>query len=196
MTPMHNISKGDEFIFHGYAPDAPAASYVINRSADMVGKKFIKMGYRNGNTEYAYGYSEDGTLKKSFMEEFCSGALLETTGHNIDLDYNPDSTGPDKKVYPELLAKLLASPEAQKLGVKEYPLRDGATSRNIDIGDFCSYSLVINFDADGNDTTFYNIFYSDPTGTTYYDSLEDLYNTICGDKKVGKYKANPSHWRY
>jgi len=67
----------------------------------------------------------------------------------------------------------------------------GGHNYRISTGQCENTSIVTNPDG-----TYYNIYSSNPGGSTYYKSIQELYDSMIKKENTGTYKGNPSHWRY
>lgn len=91
------------------------------------------------------------------------------------------------------LKEFLENQEVQKL-VQSWNYNN--TCLSIKTGQCENYVIVLNKELNDHDETYYNLFHENPCGTTKFETLEDLFNSITKKENKGTYKANPSHWRY
>ena len=91
------------------------------------------------------------------------------------------------------LETLLKASEEKGYKVNKYLGRtnDGGDIIDINRGQCEGTTIVVNPDG-----SYYNIYTSNPCGSTHYKDIQSLYDSIIESKKTGTYKANPSHWRY
>ena len=86
------------------------------------------------------------------------------------------------------LKELLEHPKVIERGVSQnVNANNGMTY--IRIGDFCAYSIILD-----KDLEIWRLSSSNPTGTTTYKSIQEIYDRIIGGKSTGSFKSNPSHW--
>jgi len=87
------------------------------------------------------------------------------------------------------IEELLQHEKVKSLGITN-SIDNKNRKIRIKLGNWCHYSIILN-----EDKTVWAIMYNDPTGTTYYEDIQELYDWIVdGKKDTGKFKANPSHW--
>ena len=59
-----------------------------------------------------------------------------------------------------------------------------------------NYRFECNLNKEGGIKSFINIYSTNPKGTRYYNSVENVYNKLINNKKAEtKFKANPHNWK-